>query len=294
MTKKENEKSFSSTSINWYPGHMAKTRREIKENIDMVDIIYEVVDARIPISSKVKDIDDLIKNKPKIMIMTKTDLCDINKTNKCVSYYKKNGYEVILVDLINNKGIINIYAKTKSMLKSLDEKRELKGLKKRAYRALVIGIPNVGKSTLINKLVGKKATVTGDKPGVTKRLSWIRINDDLELLDTPGILWPRLDNEVQAFNLASFSAIKEEILPTGKVAVYILDTLNKKYKQSLIDRYNLYDFDYDDVIPSYEKIGRKRGCIISGGEVDYDKVSNLIIKDLREGKLGKVTFDEVN
>ena len=290
----ENAKSLPSTSINWYPGHMAKTRREIKENIDMVDIIYEVVDARIPISSKVKDIDDLIKNKPKIMIMTKTDLCDINKTNECVSYYKKNGYEVILVDLINNKGIINIYAKTKSMLKSLDEKRELKGLKKRAYRALVIGIPNVGKSTLINKLVGKKATVTGDKPGVTKRLSWIRINDDLELLDTPGILWPRLDNEVQAFNLASFSAIKEEILPTGKVAVYILDTLNKKYKQSLIDRYNLYDFDYDDVIPSYEKIGRKRGCIISGGEVDYDKVSNLIIKDLREGKLGKVTFDEVN
>ena len=290
----ETQKSLSKVVINWYPGHMAKTRREIKENIDMVDIIYEVVDARIPISSKVKDIDDLIKNKPKIMIMTKTDLCDINKTNECVSYYKKNGYEVILVDLINNKGIINIYAKTKSMLKSLDEKRELKDLKKRAYRALVIGIPNVGKSTLINKLVGKKATITGDKPGVTKRLSWIRINENLELLDTPGILWPRLDNEVQAFNLASFSAIKEEILPTGKVAVYILDTLNKKYKQSLIDRYNLDDFDYDDVIPSYEKIGRKRGCIISGGDVDYDKVSNLIIKDLKEGKLGKVTFDEVN
>ena len=286
-------KGQNSTNINWYPGHMAKTRRLIKENINMVDVVYEVVDARIPFSSKIKDIDDLIKNKPKIMIMTKSDLCDENKTRTCAKKYEKQGYKVILVDLMNNKGINKIYEKTDELLEELNKKREEKGLKKRAYRALIVGIPNVGKSTLINRLVGKKATITGDKPGVTKKLSWIRINKDLELLDSPGILWPKLDNEKQSYNLASFSAIKEEILPIGKVACYILDYLNNNYKENLINRYGINDFDIDDVVPSYDIIGKKRGCLISGGEVDYDKVSSLIIRDLREGKLGKVTFDEV-
>ena len=293
--KKMNEdtKSLPSTSINWYPGHMAKTRRLIKENINMVDIIYEVVDARIPFSSKIKDVDDLIKDKPKIIIMTKTDLCDINKTNMCAKMYEKEGYKVVMTDLINNKGLSDIYSATSLLLKNLDDKREAKGLKKRAYRALIIGIPNVGKSTLINRLVGKKATVTGDKPGVTKKLSWIRINKDLELLDSPGILWPKIDNQVQAYNLASFSAIKEEILPLGKVACYILDTMDKKYPDNLFNRYGNINYDNDDVILAYETIGKKRGCIVSGGDIDYDKVSGIIIKDLREGKLGKVTFDEV-
>ena len=287
-------KSLPSTNINWYPGHMAKTRRLIKENINMVDIIYEVVDARIPFSSKIKDVDDLIKDKPKIMIMTKTDLCDINKTSMCAKMYEKEGYKVVMVDLINNKGLSDIYSATSLLLKSLDDKREAKGLKKRAYRALIIGIPNVGKSTLINRLVGKKATITGDKPGVTKKLSWIRINKDLELLDSPGILWPKIDDENQAYNLASFSAIKEEILPLGKVACYILDTMDKKYPDNLFNRYGNINYDNDDVILAYETIGKKRGCIVSGGDIDYDKVSSIIIKDLREGRLGKVTFDEVN
>lgn len=293
--KKMNEdtKSLPSTNINWYPGHMAKTRRLIKENINMVDIIYEVVDARIPFSSKIKDVDDLIKDKPKIMIMTKTDLCDINKTNMCAKMYEKEGYKVVMVDLINNKGLSDIYSATSLLLKNLDDKREAKGLKKRAYRALIIGIPNVGKSTLINRLVGKKATITGDKPGVTKKLSWIRINKDLELLDSPGILWPKIDDENQAYNLASFSAIKEEILPLGKVACYILDKMDKKYPDNLFKRYGNINYDNDNVILVYEAIGKKRGCIVSGGDIDYDKVSSIIIKDLREGKLGKVTFDEV-
>ncbi len=282
------------TNINWYPGHMAKTRRQIKENINMVDIVYEVVDARIPISSKIKDIDDLIGNKPKIIIMTKYDLCDEEKTNKFKSYYESNGYKVVMVDLINNKGINKIFEYTNELLKDLNIKRENKGLKPRAYRALIVGIPNVGKSTLINRLVGKKAAIVGNKPGVTKSLSWIRINKDIELLDSPGILWPKIDNEIQGYNLASFSAIKEEILPIGKVACYILDTLYTNYKQLLFDRYGIDYFDIDDVVPAYDIIGKKRGAIVSKGEVDYDKVSSIIIKDLRDGLIGKVTFDEVN
>lgn len=283
------------TNINWYPGHMAKAKRLIKENVDKVDIIYEIIDSRIPLSSKIKDrdIDKLISTKPRILIMTKSDLCDLNKTNQWIKYYEDMGYKVVLVDLINNKGLNKILDVTNLLLKELDKKREEKGLRKRSYRALIIGIPNVGKSTLINRLVGKKAAITGDRPGVTKSLSWIRINDNIDLLDSPGILWPKLDNETEAYNLASFSAIKEEILPIGKVACYILDTLYKKYENNLKERYGINSFDIDDVIPTYELIGKKRGCLIKGGEVDYDKVSSIIIKDLREGRLGRVTFDEV-
>ena len=290
-----NEKIPTSTNINWYPGHMAKAKRLIKENVDKVDIIYEIIDSRIPLSSKIKDrdIDKLISTKPRILIMTKSDLCDLNKTNQWIKYYEDMGYKVVLVDLVNNRGLNKILDVTNLLLKELDKKREEKGLRKRSYRALIIGIPNVGKSTLINRLVGKKAAITGDRPGVTKSLSWIRINDNIDLLDSPGILWPKLDNETEAYNLASFSAIKEEILPIGKVACYILDTLYKKYENNLKERYGINSFDIDDVIPTYELIGKKRGCLIKGGEVDYDKVSSIIIKDLREGRLGRVTFDEV-
>ena len=286
---------MNNNPIQWYPGHMAKAKRLIKENVDKVDIIYEIIDSRIPLSSKIKDrdIDKLISTKPRILIMTKSDLCDLNKTNQWIKYYEDMGYKVVLVDLINNKGLNKILDVTNLLLKELDKKREEKGLKKRSYRALIIGIPNVGKSTLINRLVGKKAAITGDRPGVTKSLSWIRINDNIDLLDSPGILWPKLDNENEAYNLASFSAIKEEILPIGKVACYILDTLYKKYENNLKERYGINSFDIDDVIPTYELIGKKRGCLIKGGEVDYDKVSSIIIKDLREGRLGRVTFDEV-
>ena len=291
----KSEKIPTSTNINWYPGHMAKTKRLINENIDKVDIIYEVIDARIPLSSKIKDsdIENLINKKPRILIMTKSDLCDLSKTNLWVKYYENVGYKVVLVDLINNKGVSKILDVTNLLLKDIDEKREAKGLNKRRYRALIIGIPNVGKSTLINRLVGKKAAVTGNKPGVTKSLSWIRINNNVDLLDSPGILWPKLENEEESYNLASFSAIKEEVLPKGKVACYILDTMYKKYKDNLKERYGIDAFDIDDVIPTYDIIGKKRGCLIKGGEVDYDKVSNLIINDLKEGRLVKVTFDEV-
>lgn len=280
------------TNINYFPGHMAKTRREIVEKLKLIDIVYEVVDARIPYSSRIIDIDELIKDKPKIIIMTKKDLCDLSKTNRWINYYNEHGYNVILLDLINDKNINEIYDVTNKVLSSLNEKRKNQGLKERRFRALIMGVPNVGKSTLINKITGKKAVNVGDKPGVTKNISWIRINDKLDLMDTPGILWPKIEDENVAYNLASFSAIKEEILPIDEVACYILKYMFYNYPKALEERYGITTFDEDDYTENYEIIGRKRGCIIKGNEVDYNKVSTLIVRDLRNGYLGRVTFDE--
>lgn len=284
------EKSSSKTSINWYPGHMAKTKREISEKLFLIDVVFEVIDARIPLSSKNKDIDTLIKDKPKVLIMTKMDLCDITKTNKWKSYYENNGYQVIMVDLINNKNINEIFNKINPIINALNEKRKSKGLKERKIRALVLGIPNVGKSTLINRLVGKKATNVGNRPGVTKNLQWIRVNDKLELLDTPGILWPRLDNNEVAHNLASMTAIKEEVLDLEDISIYIINTMFKYYPDNIKSRYNITN--NDDIVETLDLIGKKIGAI-RNNETDYDKVYDRVLKDLREGYLGKVTFDNI-
>ena len=278
----------NSTNINWYPGHMAKTKREISEKLSLIDVVFEVIDARIPMSSKNKDIDALIKDKPKVLIMTKIDLCDMDKTNKWKSYYENNGYQVIMVDLLNNKNVNEIFNKINPIINALNEKRKSKGLKERKIRALVLGIPNVGKSTLINRLVGKKATNVGNKPGVTKNLQWIRVNDKLELLDTPGILWPRLDNNEVAHNLASMTAIKEEVLDLEDISIYIINTMFKYYPDNIKTRYNIDN--NNDVVETLDLIGKKIGAI-KNNEVDYDKVYDRILKDLREGYLGKVTFD---
>lgn len=280
------------TNINFFPGHMNKARREIEEKIKLIDIVYEVVDARMPFSSRIKDIDDLIKNKPKIMIMTKRDLCDIEKTNKWISYYEELGYKVFLTDLVNDKNVNKLFSLTDEVLSELNNKRLEKGLEIRKYRALIMGVPNVGKSTLINKITGKKAVNVGNKPGVTKDISWIRINDKLDLMDTPGILWPKIDDQTVGYTLACFSSIKDEILPIDEVACYILKYMYDNYPKALIDRYGLDYLDEEDYTDAYELIGRKRGCLVKGNEVDYNKVSNIIIKDLRDGYLGKVTFDE--
>ena len=280
------------TNINFFPGHMNKARKEIEEKIKLIDIVYEVVDARMPSSSRIKDIDDLIKNKPKIMIMTKRDLCDLDKTNKWISYYESLGYKVFLTDLVNDKNVNKLFTLTDEVLEDLNAKRVEKGMEVRKYRALIMGVPNVGKSTLINKITGKKAVNVGNKPGVTKDISWIRINDKLDLMDTPGILWPKIDDQKQAYTLACFSSIKDEILPIDEVACYILKYMFDNYKDFLFNRYGNFSLDEEDYTEAYEYIGRKRGCLVKGNEVDYNKVSNIIIKDLREGYLGKVTFDE--
>ena len=284
----ENEKSLPSTSINWYPGHMAKTKREIKANLQLIDVVYELLDARIPYSSKNKDIDELIKNKPKILIMTKTDLCDLEITKKWQQYYENMGYKVILTDLINNKNIKQIIEVTSSLSDNMNKKRLSLGMKPRKTRVLILGVPNVGKSTLINRLVGKKAAPTGDKPGITKKLNWIRINDKLELLDTPGILEPKLENKEVALNLAALTSIKEEVLDLEQVALHIIDKMLNLYPNTLKTRYNLTNTNTPLII--LNQIAKQKGAI-KKGEVDYEKVYKIILRDLKEGYLGNITFD---
>ena len=292
MNNYEKNNGVNKSNINWYPGHMAKTKRLIQENLNLIDVVYEVVDARMPYSSKIKDLDEFIKNKPRIMVMTKSDLCDNKETNKWIKYYEEKGYKVVLMDLEHNPNMNNLIKATEEMMKEKYQKQEEKGMIKRRTRILIVGIPNVGKSTLINRLVGKKATNVGNKPGVTKNLNWIRINEKFELLDSPGILWPKLDEEKVAFNLASLTAIKEEVLPLYDVVEYILRTLEKYYPEILKNRYLVENIE-EDFIETLEFIGKKRGCLIKGGEIDYDKVINIIINEVKNGIIKNITFDRL-
>ncbi len=293
MNNSDKENVLNKSVINWYPGHMAKTKRLITENINLIDVVYEVVDARMPYSSKVRDIDNYIKNKPRIMIMTKMDLCDKEETKKWITYYEEKGYQVYTTKLEKETNLNGLIKLTEEFMKETQEKRIQKGMTKRKIRVLVVGAPNVGKSTLINRLVNKKVANVGNRPGVTKQLNWIRISDSLELLDSPGILWPKLEEQEVAYNLASLTSIKEEILPIDDVVFYILTVLGKYYPEKLEKRYgisNVTEDTFEDVLIS---IGNKRGCIVKGGCVDYDKVYTVIMNDIKTGLIPEITFDRI-
>lgn len=279
------------TNINWYPGHMAKTKREISEILPKIDLIYEIIDARIPYSSKIKDIDDLIKNKRKILIMSKSDLCDSNETNKWVKYYENLNYKVLLVNLNNKSDINKIIQLTNNIKNDINKKREEKGLKNINLKALVIGIPNVGKSTFINALAGKKIAITGNKPGVTKNLNWLNTKYNVSILDTPGILWPKFESNEVALNLASMSAIKSEIVNDNELCIHILNKYDKYYKDILKNKYNIDVLDTDTYEEAYNSIGNKYGYKISGGEVDYKRVALKVINDLKNENIKGITFD---
>ena len=283
---------MNNNPINWYPGHMAKTKREIREILNLIDIVYEVIDARMPKSSKIVDIDDLIKNKPRLLIMTKYDLCDKNETNKFIKYYEDLGYQVIPVDLMSGTNVSKIIDASEEVLKEENEKRKAKGLKPRNIRALILGVPNAGKSTLINRLVGKKSAGVGNKPGFTKSLSWIRIHKNIDLLDTPGILWPKLEDQESAHILASFSSIKEEILNEDQIAFFILRKLYELYPKALEERYGISELD-EDLIEAYDMIASRRGALTKGGVADYERVSRIILQDFKNGYFGPITFDRL-
>lgn len=274
--------------IQWYPGHMAKAKREIEEKLKFVDIVFELVDARIPISSRNPMIHDILKNKPRLLLMTKSIMADEYYNKKFVNEMNdKENTQVLLIDSISGLNINKIVQVSKVILKEKLEKEQARGMKPRAIKAMVIGIPNVGKSTLINKLVGKKTAIVGNKPGVTKAQQWIRINKDLDLLDTPGVLWPKFEDEKIGFNLALTGAIKDDIIYKDDLILYFIDFLKVNYPQA----FDFYKVNKDlGNVEILDEIAKSKN-FIRNKEVDYERVYDLILNDFRNQRLGHITLD---
>jgi len=276
-------------NIQWYPGHMVKTKKLIADSLKLIDVVLELLDARIPISSKNPDVDSIIKNKPKIVLLNKSELADPLITKEWITYYKNNGISALDIDCISGKNINKIYPLIKEILKDKIEKKQQKGIIGRPIRALVLGIPNVGKSTFINKIAKKSSAQTGDRPGITKNKQWIKVNKEFELLDTPGILWPKFDDEKVALHLAYVKSIKEEILDVVELSVKFLNEIKQISPKALEERYKVNVLDDAHVLLT--EIGKKRGCVVSGGEVDLYRTANIILEDFRAAKLGRISLE---
>lgn len=277
-------------NLQWYPGHMAKTRRMIEENLKNIDVVVEILDARIPFSGRNPNFDDIIINKPRLVVMNKYDLADASVTDKWTNWYQKQGIKVIPISCTTGMGINKIAPSARELIKEKIAKAESAG-RNIGVKIMMVGIPNVGKSTLINKLSGKASAKTGDRPGVTRAKQWIRLSNGLELLDTPGILPPKFEDQRVAINLAYTGAIRDEIMEIELLAYSLLEYLRDNYSQNLCERYKLDDISDLPGHKILELIGKKRGCVISGGEIDTERAANILLDELRGCKIGKITLE---
>ena len=302
--KCEEQELNNKMNINWYPGHMAKTKRKIIEELRLIDIVVELVDARIPIASRNPDMAEITKNKKRVIALNKSDLADENESKKWVDYFKKQGISAVITDSNTGKGVQNVIKEIENLMSEELTKMSGKGRIGKSIRIMVLGIPNVGKSSFINRIAGKSSLIVGNKPGVTRAKQWIRVNDKIELLDTPGVLWPKFESEEVALNLAYTGSIKDDVLEKVEVAYQLLKYLLENYREKLEKRYGLDSENINQILMQeqpenfniYEVmqlIGKKRGAIVSGGNVDDEKVANIILDDFRSGRIGKITLEKV-
>ena len=277
-------------AINWFPGHMRKTQREIKENLKLVDAVIEIRDARIPRSSANPDIDRLLEGKPRIILLNKSDLTDSRVTKEWIDYLTNDNVRVLEVNCLKGEGLKAIKPALLNLLKEKHDRLKAKGMAKIITRVMVVGIPNVGKSTFINKMARNNIAKTGDRPGVTKSKQWIKTGIGIELLDTPGVLWPKFEDDTTALNLAFTGAIKDEIMDIEELALKLVERLQGNYKAQLQERYKL-DEVFENPLETLDSIGKKRGTLISGGQIDYNRIAVILLDEFRGGKIGKISLE---
>ncbi len=276
-------------NVQWYPGHMTKAKRQMQEDIKLIDIIIELVDARVPLSSRNPDIDELGRNKARLILLNKADLADESQNEAWKSYFQKKGFFVVQVDSRKGSGMKIIQNTIQEACREKIERDQKRGIKNRPIRAMVVGIPNVGKSTFINTFAGKACAKTGNKPGVTKGKQWIRLNKGVELLDTPGILWPKFQDQEVGLRLAMIGSIKDEILNLEELSLKLIDYLKERYAGALKSRYGAEE--EEAAVTVLEQIARARGCLKKGEELDFTKASRILFDDFRGGKLGRVSLE---
>lgn len=295
MKNNENKKETQNqTNINWYPGHMARARREIGEAVKLVDVVFEIIDARIPRASRNPILNEIIGEKPRVIVLNKADLADKEATQKWIKYFNSKNQIAVVADSNQGKGIKEATDAAYKLMADKISKQVEKGRTGAGIKAMIVGIPNVGKSTFINKAAKKQTAEVGNKPGVTRKNQWVRLSENINLLDTPGVLWPKFDDEVLARHLAYIGTIKDEILDTEELALRLIEELLVNHKRELYARYKIADdFEYDMSYEVMDEIGRKRGCLVRGGEIDYTKVANIVLDEFRNGKIGNITLEEV-
>jgi ribosome biogenesis GTPase A len=286
--------------IQWFPGHMTRARRQIEAQLPLIDVAIELLDARIPLASRNPMADEILQGKPRMIVLNKADLADGQATEAWLAYFRKQGFAALALDSNSGTNVMNVVTEAQKLLVDFMERQRAKGINPRALRALIVGIPNVGKSTLINRLAGRNIAQTGDRPGVTKGQQWINIGTAMQLLDTPGILWPKFEDQRVGYRLAVTGAIKEQILNVEDIAFFALQDILPRYWGALAERFGLSEADKPadledngQILSLMEAIGRRRGALMSGGRIDLEKASGIILRELRSGKLGRITFERV-